>query len=151
MLKIVITAIALLTSVASANAWYKTGRWMDTIHHLDLTKVPEVSEPIARLDYAKGVCHNKTKTIEDPQGSQDVPTSPAVEGRFYSCMRAQGFVFVPDSPPEIAAREKARQDAQMRETGRLIGNAMIDLGRQLQPHGCNGMVYPAGNFNMNCY
>ena len=72
-------------------------------------------------------------------------------GQYLACMKAQGFVFVPDSPEQIAPREKAAQDAQMRASGYALGQALINIGQSLQPHGCHGMVMPAGNFNMQCY
>jgi hypothetical protein len=69
-------------------------------------------------------------------------------------MKAQGFVFLPDSPAQIAADKKAAEqavsDAETRASGYALGQAMITIGQALQPHGCHGMVIPAGNFNMQC-
>jgi hypothetical protein len=56
-----------------------------------------------------------------------------------------------DSPAQIAARNKAAQDAQNRETLHAIGGALIEAGQAMQPHGCNGHVQPNGYFTTQCY
>jgi hypothetical protein len=38
-----------------------------------------------------------------------------------------------------------------RETLHAIGDALIQTGAALQPHGCNGQVQSNGYFNTQCY
>jgi hypothetical protein len=49
---------------------------MDTIHRIDLDNLPDSSEPVARLSYAKQACK---------------PTYPAAGPKYMSCMRKNGF------------------------------------------------------------
>jgi hypothetical protein len=120
------------------------GQWMDVRNRIALSDLPDSSEPIARLNYAKAVCHVREGTVigEQPKAG------------YLPCLKAQGFVFLPDSPAQIAAHKKAAEqavsDAQMRASGYALSQALINIGQSLQPHGCHGMVMPAGNFNMQC-
>jgi hypothetical protein len=137
---------ALACSAAHAESAANTpGQWMDARNRMALSDLPESSEPIARLNYAKHVTCGAYNT--------GAAYSPA-NSPYMVCMKTQGFVYVFDSPAQIAAREKAVEqavsDAQMRASGYALGQAMINIGQSLQPHGCHGMVMPAGNFNMQC-
>jgi hypothetical protein len=118
------------------------GQWMDTRHHLALGAMPENSEAIARLNYAKhGACGAYNTGAADY-----APTSP-----YAVCMRGQGFTYVYDSPAQVAARNKAVNDANMRASGYALGQALISAGQAMQPHGCNGQVQPNGYFSTQCY
>jgi hypothetical protein len=134
---VTLTAALLLgaTLPVYANA---DGEWMDVIHHLALNSVPG-GEPIARLNYAKTICGGRTEDLKVPLN------------KYLGCMKAQGFVFVPDSAAQIAARNKAAQDARNIETMHAIGGALIDAAAAMQPHGCNGQIQPSGGFHTNCY
>ena len=70
---------------------------------------------------------------------------------YLACLKSQGFVWVLDSPAQIAARDKAAQDERNRETLHAIGDALIQTGAALQPHGCNGQVQSNGYFSTRCY
>ena len=128
--------IVALALPAHAGASYDDapGHWLDARQHLDMKYLPESSEAIGRLNYAKISCG----------GTSEVSAN-------LGCMKANGFVWLADSPAQIAARKKAAQDAQMRASGYAIGQALIQAGQAMQPHSCNGMVMPAGNFSMQCY
>jgi hypothetical protein len=137
-------ALVLVAPIGNAHAADRSGQWMDVRHHLALGNLPESSEAIARLVYAKADCRAKVGGVAGP-----IPSAG------FACLKAEGFVWLPDSPAQIAAQEKARQDQQNRETGYAIGQAMLgvaaDLNRpQPQPQRCNGNLYNGGNFNMTC-
>ena len=66
-------------------------------------------------------------------------------------MKAQGFAFIVDSPAQIAARDKAAQDARNVETMHAIGGVLLDAAAAMQPHGCNGHVQPNGYFTTQCF
>jgi hypothetical protein len=116
------------------------GQWMDVRNHLALNALPDSNEHVARLNYAKAVCHAR---LGAGAPGQVIPG-------YAACLKAQGFVFIPDGPAQIAAREKAAQDAQMRASGYALGQALINAGQAMQPHYCNGNVMASGSFNMQC-
>ena len=66
-------------------------------------------------------------------------------------MKAQGYVWLWDSAAQVAANRKAEQDARNRETLHEIGDALIQAGAAMQPHGCNGQVQANGYFSTQCY
>jgi hypothetical protein len=129
-------AAVVLTPIA---AHADNGQWMDTRHHLALGNLPDSSEPIARLTYAKADCRAKT-------GAGQIPTPADL-----ACLKAEGFVWLPDSPAQIAARNKAAQDARNIETMHAIGGVLLDAAAAMQPHGCNGHVQPNGYFSTQCF
>jgi len=136
---------ALACSAAHAEFAANTpGQWMDVRNRIAMGDLLDSSEPVARLNYAKAVCLARTGSVGGGQPKQG----------WDACMKVQGFVFLPDSPAQIAAHKKAAEqavsDAEMRASGYALGQAMINIGQALQPHGCHGMVMPAGNFNMQC-
>jgi hypothetical protein len=128
---------ALAASSAHAEDGNSTGRWLDTARHIDISDLPDNSEAVGRLNYAKEACN---------------PGRPSsVRPGYDKCMRSYGFKFIFDTPTQIAAREKGIQDERNREMGRMIGNALLGAAQSMQQHSCNGTVNPGGNFNMNCY
>jgi hypothetical protein len=132
---ILLTACTLASSHAyAADA---PGRWMDTRNHILFGDLPEGSEPVARLQYAKVICHQR-------EGTQMGGT---VTARFMPCMKSQGFAWLPDSPAEIAAREKAIKDAQWRDMLGDLGQALLDS----QPRRCSGRISPNGSFHTECW
>jgi hypothetical protein len=134
------TAIALAAVVLTPIAAHADdGQWMDTRHHLALGNLPDSSEPIARLAYAKADCRAKT-------GAGQILTRADAD-----CLKAEGFVWLPDSPAQIAARDKAVHDAAARETLHAIGGVLLDAAAAMQPHGCNGHVQPNGYFSTQCF
>ena len=75
------TALALSApAVPSAHA-EPTGQWMDTHHHIALGDLPDSSELVARLEYAKHDC--RVKTGQSP-GSIPTPVS-------FACLKAGGI------------------------------------------------------------
>jgi hypothetical protein len=78
------------------------GQWLDIKHHVALGSLPDGNEYAARAEYAKIVCHAGTGTASGEQPTRG----------YDACMRTQGFVFVPDSPAQIAARKKTIERAQ---------------------------------------
>jgi hypothetical protein len=146
MRRLLIAALAALAcSAAHAEFAANTpGQWMDVRNRIAMGDLLDSSEPVARLNYAKAVCHAHEGTVSGEQP----------KAGYRPCMKAQGFVFLPDSPAQIAADKKAAEqavsDAEKRASGYALGQAMITIGQALQPHGCHGMVIPAGNFNMQC-
>jgi hypothetical protein len=87
---------------------------------------------MAHLNYAKATCNH----ILNP--NKEGP----VFGHWFNCMSAQGFVWVDDAPAQIAARERAAQDAQMRAAqaiqdaqvralGQAIGQTVTNLGNEM--------------------
>jgi hypothetical protein len=145
-MRLIATALAALAaSPAHAEGRGPTGRWLDAAHHIDLSDLPDNSEAIGRLNYAKEACNP----------GRPYPPRPGYDG----CMRSYGFKFVPDTPAQIAAKEAERKEAaaaqQRAEMGAIIANGLNNLAqdvhRQLNPPRCNGSIYPGGNFNMTCY
>ena len=134
MKKLLLAAVAML-ACAEARADGPPGQWMDVRNRIALGAMPEDSEPVARFLYAKALCHGK----------------PAP----YACMKAEGFVWVYDTPAQVAARTAARQraaDAEtMRVVGAAVGQAFRQAGEAMSPPGCSGHVQPGGYFNMQCY
>src|SRR5271169_4641939 len=63
---------------------------MDTRSQMALGNLPESSPEIGRLNYAKALC--RPQPVYDP---------------FNKCMGAQGFVYVYDTPEQVAARQQA--------------------------------------------
>jgi hypothetical protein len=135
-------AIALAAALfAPVAAHADNGQWLDTRNRIAPGGLPESSEAIARLQFAKVSCHQHEGT----------EMGAAVTARYMPCMKSQGFVWIADSPTQIATREKAAQDARNRETLHAIGGALIDAGAALQPHGCNGYVQRNGYFSTQCF
>ncbi len=114
------------------------GHFLDTRHQIDMKFLPDSSEAVARLNYAKIAC-GATTEISAP----------------LSCMKSHGFVWRSDTAGEIAAREKAKQGERNVAAAHIFGQALIgianDLNRpQPQPQHCNGFIYRGGDINMNC-
>jgi hypothetical protein len=129
---------AILTPV-SVNA-DDAGRWMDTRNHIMFGDLPESSEAVARLQYAKAVCHQREGTqMGDP-----------ITARYMPCMKGQGFVWLNDSPAQIATREKAVKDAQWRGMLSDLGDALAQ-GAAARPRNCTGSVFMGGHFTVQCY
>jgi hypothetical protein len=134
-MKIVIPAAALLASGAGVQAGelpgQTSGQWLDTVHHLNVTGMPDNSEAVAHLNYARTICDP-----EHVKGS-NLPARPG----YRECMKAHGFVFIPGTPAQIAAKEAARKEAaaaqQRAEMGAIIANGLNNLAqdvhRQLNP------------------
>ena len=144
MKKLLLAAVALL-ACAEARADGPLGQWMDVRNRIALGAMPEDSEPIARLLYAKAVCRAKTGQV-----AGEMPTRAD-----FACLKAEGFVWVYDTPPQIAAHNAARQraaDAEaLRVLGGAVGQAFRQAGEAMSPPGCSGHVQPGGYFNMHCY
>jgi hypothetical protein len=137
-----IIAAALFAGVSAPAFAYDqpAGQWMDVRNHIALGALPDNSESVARLNYAKTVCHAREGTVAG---------GPVTAG-YDSCMKAQGFVFAFDTPAQIAARRRAADNERMRAAGYAIGQALTTAGQQMQPHYCNGNVMAGGAFNMQC-
>ena len=124
-----------LALVCVSNAGAETGRWMDTVHRLDLTDLSDASEPVARLKYAGHSCY--------PLRS-DLP-------RYNACMRKSGFVFVPDSPEKIAADQKRQRDLEVSQMLGDFAQGVIDNAAANHPRRCSGHVGLNGTFNTTCW
>jgi hypothetical protein len=120
MRKLITTAVVIL-SISNAHA----GQWLDTNNHIALGGLPDNSEPIARLLYAKAACRARTGV---PMGGQITPA-------YTACMRAQGFVFSGENSEVVIARQRAAaeaaQDAQLRALGSAVGKAFTDYGNEI--------------------
>ena len=108
---------------------------MDTHHQIALGDLPDSSERVARLEYAKHDC--RVKTGQSP-GSIPTPAS-------FACLKAAGFIWVYDSAAEIAARKKTVERVQP-QVVIVPAPPAIDF----TPHGCNGFIGGGGGFSMNC-
>jgi hypothetical protein len=102
-----VSALAITLGAASASAAQPRADvtlcyYLDIRHHLMVNDMPDESEPGARLNYAKFVCHERTGTVKGG------PVTPG----YTACMKAEGFVFAPASPAQIAARKKTIEKAQ---------------------------------------
>jgi hypothetical protein len=142
--KLLLATVAML-ACAEARADGPPGQWMDVRNRIALGAMPEDSEPIARLLYAKALCRAKTGQV-----AGEMPTRAD-----FACLKAEGFVWVYDTPAQVAARTAARQraaDAEtMRVVGAAVGQAFRQAGEAMSPPGCSGHVQPGGYFNMQCY
>lgn len=128
-------AFALTLGAANAGSYDDApGHFLDARHQIDMKFLPDSSEAVARLNYAKIAC-GATTEISAPLG----------------CMKSHGFVWRSDTAGEIAARTKANQDARNIETLHAIGQALTGVAAAMQPHGCNGHVQPNGYFTTQCY
>ena len=135
-----VSALALMVAApVGAHAEYAanaSGNWMDVRHHLALGDLPDSSEPVARLNYAKAACRERTGSVAG------VRVGPG----YGACMRTQGFVCVPDSAAQIAARKKPIERTQPPVVVIAPAPPAIDF----MPHGCNGFIGGGGGFSMNC-
>lgn len=110
------------------------GHFLDARHQIDMKFLPDSSEAVARLNYAKIACGATTEI------AASLP-----------CMKSHGFVWRSDTAGEIAARNKAAEAARWRAAGAQLGQALIDVGQSMnQRHNCNGFIGGGGSFNMNC-
>lgn len=139
MRRLVIASIAALAcSAAHAEVAANTpGQWINVRNRIALGDLADSSEPIARLEYAKHVTCGAYNT-----GAAYYPANAP----YVVCMKTQGFVYVFDSPAQIAARKKTIERAQPPVVIIAPAPPAIDF----QPHGCNGYIGGGGNFNMNC-
>ena len=95
-------------------------QWVDTNTGMALGDLPDGSGPIDLLDASKSVCRIKTGQVAG------VPGTP----RFMACMKREGYVFISGDTPN-QARNRAIADAQMRAMGQAVGQALIDLGNNM--------------------
>ena len=128
------TALALSAPAVPRAHAEPTGQWMDTRHQIALGDLPDSSELVARLGYAKHAC--RVKTGQSP----GMPTPATL-----ACLKVAGFIWVYDSPAQIAARKKATERVQPQVVIEPAPPA-IDF----MPHGCNGFIGGGGGFSMNC-
>jgi hypothetical protein len=134
-------ALALALSAPIAPAYAELigndvpGNWIDVRHHLSMHNLPANSEAVAALEYAQITCRA-------PRGTPLKIASP----HYFGCLKAKGYVFIPDSAAEIAARQKVIERAQPPVVIIAPAPPAIDF----QPHGCNGFIGGGGGFSMNC-
>lgn len=136
MLKKVLLAAVATLACASAHADGPPGHWVDVRNQMSLENMPEGSEPVARLGYAKDACNSRG-------------TTAATADVYHVCMRARGFVFVVDSQAQIVARQKAASDAEWRAAGSIVSQAVGQLTTAITnppPTRCLPHV-----LQMNCY
>jgi hypothetical protein len=125
----IVAAVAALASCSAALA-APPGQWMDTHSQMALGNLPESDPEIGRLNYAKALCR--------PQ---------PIYAPFNKCMGAQGFVFVYDTPEQVAAREQAIRAEQSRAFLNSVGQAMTSFGNDMsQPR----PQCPPNVLRMNC-
>ena len=102
------------------------------------------NEADARLAYAKIVCRAR---LGVEAGASVIPPG------YGACLKSQGFVWISDSPAQIAAREKANQDARNRAMLHELGNALIGTAQAINEsqvrHNCSGSIN-RGNIDMTC-
>jgi hypothetical protein len=110
------------------------GNWIDVRHHLSMHNLPADSEAVAALEYVQISCRA-------PRGT---PLAIA-SAHYFGCIKAKGYIFIPDSAAEIAERKKA---ARRNSPTVIVAPASPPI--DFMPHGCNGFIGGGGGFSMNC-
>jgi hypothetical protein len=99
----------------------------------------------ARFEYARIICRARFGLEAGLAPGSVLPHG------YVACLKSQGFVWIPDSSAQIAARNKAAEDARWRAAGQAFGQVLIDAGQSMnQRHNCNGFIGGGGGFSMNC-
>jgi hypothetical protein len=144
-------ALSAAPALAELHESSNDGHWTDVRRHMSLEFMSDNSDTAARLVYARDNCRTKRDAIG---GSIDARNTT-----FFACMKTQGYVFIFDTPTQVAAKQKAEQDARNRAQRIAVGQALSgfedDLNRELnrprpQSQRCNGNLYNGGSFNMTC-
>jgi hypothetical protein len=126
--KLALAACATLALGSTAQA----DQWVDTRNGIALGSLPQSSEYIARLNYARIECRARLGTPAGMILSVDNPlTAP-----FLACMQPKGYALVRSTPAEIAAAQAARDAAAWRSAWFGVGQAISGYANSQPTHFC---------------
>jgi hypothetical protein len=138
----IVAAVAALASSAALAA--PPGQWMDTRSQMALRNLPESDPELSRLSYAKAMCRPKV----DMNAATDAASRAFVYAPWANCMSAQGFVWVFDTPEQVAARQQAIRAEQNRAFLNSVGQALAGVGDDMSRPRAQ---CPPNVLRMNCY
>jgi hypothetical protein len=142
MKRFVVAAVAALASSAALAA--PPGQWMDTRSQMALGNLPDSDPETSRLNYAKAMCRPKV----DMSAVTDAANRGSLYAPWANCMSAQGFVWVFDTPEQVAARQQAVRAEQNRAFLNSVGQAFAGEGDNMSRPRAQ---CPPNVLRMNCY